>query len=179
MPTARRWQETWQGLGLEPPNGLYDELCLHYREAHRAYHTLQHLRECFGQFDGVRHLAVHPSEVELALWFHDAIYDPRQVIPKSRARLGPSDLSSLPVPRQSRASVCRSSSLRPSTRVQKVRPTARSSLILIWPSWALLALDLSSMKRKYGASMRGSRRRHFVKRAARSWSASSSGRAST
>ena len=53
------------------------QLCFRYGEAHRAYHTLQHLKECFEHFDGARQLAVHPFEVALALWFHDAIYDPR------------------------------------------------------------------------------------------------------
>ena len=77
MPTHKRWQATWSGLGLAPPPGIYEELCLRYSEAHRAYHTLQHLKECFAHFDGARHLPSHPFEVELALWFHDAIYDPR------------------------------------------------------------------------------------------------------
>ena len=77
MPSRNRWQETWDGLGLAAPDGLYEKLCLRYGETHRAYHTLQHLKECFEHFDGARHLAVHPFEVELALWFHDAIYNPR------------------------------------------------------------------------------------------------------
>jgi predicted metal-dependent HD superfamily phosphohydrolase len=77
MPTVERWQAAWSGLGLVPPRGLYGELCGRYGEAHRAYHTLQHLAECFRYFDGARHLAAHPFEVELALWFHDAIYEPR------------------------------------------------------------------------------------------------------
>jgi predicted metal-dependent HD superfamily phosphohydrolase len=47
-----------------------------YSEPHRAYHTLQHIGECFAQFDRV-HDARAPGEVGLALWFHDAIYDPR------------------------------------------------------------------------------------------------------
>ncbi len=77
MPTRERWQATWSGLGLAPPPRVYEEICLRYSEAHRAYHTLQHLTECFAHFDGARHLPPHPFEVELALWFHDAIYDPR------------------------------------------------------------------------------------------------------
>jgi predicted metal-dependent HD superfamily phosphohydrolase len=47
-----------------------------YSELHRAYHTLQHLDECFALFD--EGLAEHPGEVLLALWFHDAIYDPKR-----------------------------------------------------------------------------------------------------
>jgi predicted metal-dependent HD superfamily phosphohydrolase len=79
MPTRERWHATWRGLGLAPPPQLYEEVCLRYGEAHRAYHTLQHLEECFAHFDRARHLPAHPAEVEVALWFHDAIYDPRAV----------------------------------------------------------------------------------------------------
>ena len=49
-----------------------------YSEPHRRYHTLQHLEECFARFDEIADLAEHPADVELALWFHDAIYDPRR-----------------------------------------------------------------------------------------------------
>jgi predicted metal-dependent HD superfamily phosphohydrolase len=76
MASLARWRSTWDGLGLAAPEGLYPQICLRYQEPHRAYHTLRHLEECFSHFDGARHLAQHAAEVELALWFHDAIYDP-------------------------------------------------------------------------------------------------------
>ena len=47
-----------------------------YSEPQRAYHTLQHLEECFALFP--EGLAEHPGEVLLALWFHDAIYEPKR-----------------------------------------------------------------------------------------------------
>jgi predicted metal-dependent HD superfamily phosphohydrolase len=77
MPTIERWHATWNGLGLTPAADLLEQLCGRYSEPHRAYHTLRHLEECFACFDPVRQLATQPSEVELALWFHSAVYDTR------------------------------------------------------------------------------------------------------
>jgi predicted metal-dependent HD superfamily phosphohydrolase len=46
-----------------------------YEQPQRQYHTLQHLNECFTLLEPNRHLAKYPAEVEIALWFHDAVYD--------------------------------------------------------------------------------------------------------
>jgi len=72
---AARWQRLWSGLGLPEPVGLLPALLAAYSEPQRHYHTLQHLDECFALFDTVHHLADHPFEIELALWFHDSVYD--------------------------------------------------------------------------------------------------------
>lgn len=73
------WRQTWQELGAPAPNeGLHNRLIACWSETHRHYHTLQHLRECLAQFAHVRGQARRPAEVELALWFHDAVYDPRR-----------------------------------------------------------------------------------------------------
>jgi predicted metal-dependent HD superfamily phosphohydrolase len=40
----------------------------------RHYHSLAHLEACLREFEPVRSLAEHSGEVEMALWFHDAIY---------------------------------------------------------------------------------------------------------
>ncbi|HBF49059.1 MAG TPA: N-methyl-D-aspartate receptor NMDAR2C subunit [Massilia sp.] len=72
---AARWQRLWTGLGLPAPAGLLPALLAAYSEPQRHYHTLQHLEECFAHFDGVKELAEHPLDIELALWFHDSVYD--------------------------------------------------------------------------------------------------------
>lgn len=70
-----RWEFLWRELGASQPNDkLFHKLVECYSEPHRRYHTVQHLQECFAHLELVRSLAPHPNEVELALWFHDAIY---------------------------------------------------------------------------------------------------------
>jgi predicted metal-dependent HD superfamily phosphohydrolase len=51
----RRVRRSWTGIG-------------------RHYHTLTHLDACLRELDAARPLATRAGEVELALWFHDAIY---------------------------------------------------------------------------------------------------------
>ena len=78
MADLIRWRSTWYGLGVTAPDeGLYHELIGRYTEPHRRYHTTQHLDECFARLDEARDLARHIHEVELALWFHDAVYGTR------------------------------------------------------------------------------------------------------
>jgi predicted metal-dependent HD superfamily phosphohydrolase len=70
------WQRAWRGIGAHTEGeDLYHELMARYGKPHRKYHTLQHLRECLGQFEAVQGLALKAAEVEAALWFHDAIYE--------------------------------------------------------------------------------------------------------
>ena len=78
MPSLLRWHELWERLGGRPADGLYEELIGRYQEPHRKYHTPRHLDECFAHLDAARTLAEHAAEVELALWFHDAVYDTRR-----------------------------------------------------------------------------------------------------
>jgi predicted metal-dependent HD superfamily phosphohydrolase len=68
------WQRAWRNLNLPAPAGLFERLLAAYNEPHRHYHTQQHLVECLEHFDAALALAAEPGEVEIALWFHDAIY---------------------------------------------------------------------------------------------------------
>jgi predicted metal-dependent HD superfamily phosphohydrolase len=57
------------------PLSVFQELVSLYSQPHRHYHNLRHIAECLAEFDSARHLAGQPTAVELAIWFHDAIYD--------------------------------------------------------------------------------------------------------
>lgn len=71
------WSEAWSRVGAVAPGGLLAELLGRYAEPHRFYHTHQHLEECFSALATASHLASRLAEVQLALWFHDAVYDTR------------------------------------------------------------------------------------------------------
>ena len=78
MNARQRWRDLWQRLGAHSlPELIFNELVQFYRQSHRAYHTLDHIQDCLVQFDQAPHLAERENEVEMALWCHDVIYDPR------------------------------------------------------------------------------------------------------
>jgi predicted metal-dependent HD superfamily phosphohydrolase len=78
MSLREKWEATWRQLGAAPPLGLFEEMMARYAEPQRHYHTQRHLEECFEVLDTVHGEAERPGEVELALWFHDAVYDTRR-----------------------------------------------------------------------------------------------------
>jgi predicted metal-dependent HD superfamily phosphohydrolase len=66
------------GLGVaRPDEQLFAEVMDRYAEPHRSYHTTRHLDECFARLEEARQQADRLYEIELALWFHDAVYDVR------------------------------------------------------------------------------------------------------
>ncbi|KQP20498.1 hypothetical protein [Pseudorhodoferax sp. Leaf267] len=78
-PTANMvqpsWHRCWSALGAQGDGlALMQKLLDAYAEPQRKYHTVQHLSECLTLMGQHLHLAIEPGEVEMALWFHDAIY---------------------------------------------------------------------------------------------------------
>ena len=73
---AVSWRRGWRGIGArDDADALCASLMSAYREPQRRYHTLQHLGECIDLLERVGALATHPADVEVGLWFHDAVYD--------------------------------------------------------------------------------------------------------
>lgn len=66
-----------QATGQSLPSGHYERLEALFAEPHRHYHDARHVVECLGEFSLARELAHEPVAVELAIWFHDAVYDVR------------------------------------------------------------------------------------------------------
>jgi predicted metal-dependent HD superfamily phosphohydrolase len=72
----RGFARLMEGYGVEPARAyaVFDKLVAAYGEPHRHYHTLEHVAEVLrvaGRLGG-------GPDVILAIWFHDAVYDPRR-----------------------------------------------------------------------------------------------------
>jgi predicted metal-dependent HD superfamily phosphohydrolase len=78
MTYKQRWLSLWKRIGAQGnAHVVYNDLVARYFEPNRAYHTLEHIGHCLDEFEQVRHLAMNPDTVELAIWYHDAVYDTR------------------------------------------------------------------------------------------------------
>jgi predicted metal-dependent HD superfamily phosphohydrolase len=64
-------------LGVADAGDEYERLVAAYSEPHRHYHNTGHVANCLTRLDEYRSEARCLDEVEVALWFHDAIYKPR------------------------------------------------------------------------------------------------------
>jgi predicted metal-dependent HD superfamily phosphohydrolase len=70
---AERWTALLSAHARDVGVALLDR----HREPHRRYHTVEHLAEVLAVLDDLAEVADDPRAAELAVWFHDAVYDPR------------------------------------------------------------------------------------------------------
>lgn len=80
MTLKEPFEELWRRLSLPGYASVWHVRLLEcYAEPQRAYHTLQHLEECLLILDDAKKtgLIAKPDLIEMALWFHDAVYDPQ------------------------------------------------------------------------------------------------------
>jgi len=83
-----RWLDPWAALGVTASprlTALQVDVLARYREPQRHYHTMQHIDECFERWQELGAHATHPAEVQLALWFHDVIYDTQRTDNEARS----------------------------------------------------------------------------------------------
>lgn len=76
-----RWQQLMPRLGVNNKHQslvgtTYFDLCAAYNEPHRHYHNQSHIQAALKHLDAVQGICPDSAELELALWFHDAIYKP-------------------------------------------------------------------------------------------------------
>jgi predicted metal-dependent HD superfamily phosphohydrolase len=65
--------------------GEVDDLLRRHAEPHRRYHTATHLDEMLAAVDQLADLAVDLVAVRLAVWYHDAVYDPQSAANEERS----------------------------------------------------------------------------------------------
>lgn len=74
------WLKYARGIGITAPTmPLLSELIASWSEPQRHYHTLRHLQECLEHLENWGRSSPVLNEVGIALWFHDAIYDPARL----------------------------------------------------------------------------------------------------
>ena len=75
-----RFQALWRRCLLDsaPDNSadIHQLLLRAYREPQRRYHTLAHIRHCLTMFEQCKPLLQNPDALEIAIWFHDAVFEP-------------------------------------------------------------------------------------------------------
>lgn len=54
---------------------MWAEIEKAYCEPHRHYHTLEHLVSLFEQLDETKYKGYYKPAIEMAIWFHDIVYD--------------------------------------------------------------------------------------------------------
>ncbi|MFJ4779353.1 hypothetical protein [Streptomyces sp. NPDC088762] len=74
-----RWRATVTAAGASGrpgPDPYADRLLAAWAEPQRRYHTTAHLADVLARVDVLAEHADDPAAVELAAWFHDAVYRP-------------------------------------------------------------------------------------------------------
>lgn len=79
VPLKSAWFSlgTQLGFAAASTQQLWLLLQTHYTAPERAYHNLNHIAHCLQSIQPQLPLAEDPLAVQLAIWFHDIIYDSR------------------------------------------------------------------------------------------------------
>ena len=72
------WMRLLESLDVAPADAypLFDRLVAAYQEPHRHYHNLEHITEMLKIVGKLADSATPLPALQLAVWFHDAVYDP-------------------------------------------------------------------------------------------------------
>jgi len=72
------WISCWALLKLAPPADAFAQLIATYSDDNRAYHDISHLHHVITLYREFQEHFVLPGEAGIALFYHDAIYDPKR-----------------------------------------------------------------------------------------------------
>ena len=72
------WQRCLLAGASDDSAAIHRRLVDGYNESQRHYHTLEHVEHCLHMFDACKNKLEQPDAVELAVWFHDVVFEPGQ-----------------------------------------------------------------------------------------------------
>src|SRR6266545_2339808 len=70
-----RWNKLCRRLKLRNGQSVFDYLFTRYTGPDRHYHGIGHIAASLAELDAVREQCQNPDAVEMAIWFHDCVYD--------------------------------------------------------------------------------------------------------
>ena len=75
-----RWLDLAESLDIPEAAAekIWRELAAAYGENGRFYHNLHHIQHALAVAEQLQAVATDFTAVQLALWFHDVVYDPRR-----------------------------------------------------------------------------------------------------
>ncbi|MFO0847883.1 MAG: hypothetical protein U0871_04875 [Gemmataceae bacterium] len=151
----RQWVRLLDGFGVPPADAYppFDRLVAAYSEPHRHYHTLEHLAEMFRVVGRLAGDCRNTAAVQLAVWYHDAVYDPRAADNEARsATLAVEELTALGLPS---ALVSRTSELIQATAHLAGEPPADDPDTVVLLDADLAILGASTVRyQRYAADIR-------------------------
>lgn len=97
----RFFKDAYAAGGWAQQASVFSALIEQYKQPPRAYHNIDHVVYCLDLLDDVKGLCDHPGDIAMALWFHDAIYEPLEKDnERQSAELALRELERLRVPTQ-------------------------------------------------------------------------------
>ena len=72
---GQRFISLWERCVGTGGEATFERVDARYREPHRHYHGPQHIEHCLRQLDRAGDEVINRDAVELALWFHDVVFD--------------------------------------------------------------------------------------------------------
>lgn len=76
--SSQSFHQNLRAIGASGQRNVFPELVAAYNASNRHYHNQAHIEACLQLWHEYRHLAEHPAEVALAIYFHDAVYSSRR-----------------------------------------------------------------------------------------------------
>jgi predicted metal-dependent HD superfamily phosphohydrolase len=75
---SNEWlQQHWLALAGAGHEALFSDLLTRLDEPHRHYHTRMHIADLLQLAADHQHLFHSPEQVRWAIWYHDAVYNPK------------------------------------------------------------------------------------------------------